>query len=331
LLLVVAFVVVVALSSAKAENESVMNRFESWMTQFGKTYPNHAEKLRRYRNFMQSLLAIERLNNQRRNEEDAVFGLTKFADLSPIEFKNTVLMHNGIAPNRKHDNVLTPTIALADMPDYVDWYAKGAVTPVKNQEQCGSCWAFSATEAIESTNILAGKFTADNIDLAPQQIVDCDTSDDGCGGGEPMTAYEYVISAGGLESNTSYPYTAVNGVCHFKKAEVVTTISSWKYATQNHDESLLQQNLASYGPLSVCVDAARWQYYQSGVMTRFQCDIINLLDHCVQAVGFNSTASTPYYMVRNSWGFDWGLDGYIWLEMNHNTCGITDEVTWPSV
>ena len=122
-----------------------------------------------------------------------------------------------------------------------------------------------------------------------------------------MTASDYVINAGGLESNTSYPYTAENGPCHFKKAEVVASISSWQYATQNHDESLFQQNLVSYGPLSVCVDAARWQYYQSGVMTRFQCDIITILDHCVQAVGFNATASTPYYMVRNSWGFDWGM------------------------
>jgi C1A family cysteine protease len=280
-----------------------------------------------------TLARIERLNNGRQREEDAVFGLNKFSDLSPEEFKNLYLMSNGIPANQEaKQNVLTPSIELGALPEYIDWEEKGAVTPVKNQEQCGSCWAFSTAEAIESANILTGKFNADNIDLAPQQIVDCDTTDDGCGGGNPPTAYQYVIGAGGLESNSSYPYTAENGNCKFRKAEVVATISSWAYATNEFKgEGLLQQNLVSWGPLSICVDAQKWQDYSSGVMAWYQCDIIPILDHCVQLVGWNATAPTPYYRVRNSWGVDWGLEGYILLETGHDTCGVTHEATWPTV
>jgi len=186
-------------------------------------------------------------------------------------------------------------------------------------------------EAIESAWILAGKGTTENTDLAPQQIVDCDTVDDGCNGGNPPTAYQYVMSAGGLESNQSYPYTAENGACRFNKNEVVASISNWQYATKDNSESTFQENLASWGPLSICVDASRWQDYQSGVMAWWQCAIIPILDHCVQATGFDTTASTPYYVVRNSWGFDWGIQGYIWLEMNKDTCGLTHETTWPTI
>jgi len=175
--------------------------------------------------------------------------------------------------------------------------------------------------------ILAGKATNETLNLSPQQIVDCDDSDMGCNGGNPPTAYEYIIEAGGLEPISDYPYTAEDGTCNFQKSDVVTTISNWQYATSWYSESELQQNLVSWGPLSVCVDAANWQDYQSGVMTWEQCAWVNILDHCVQLVGYDSTASTPYWIVRNSWNTDWGIAGYIYLEMGSDTCGITHEAT----
>jgi C1A family cysteine protease len=173
-----------------------------------------------------------------------------------------------------------------------------AVTAVKNQGQCGSCWAFSVTENIESMWILAGKANS-SIALAPQQIVDCDNSDDGCNGGEPPTAYQYVINAGGLETNESYPYTAEGGSCTFSKSLVVASIASWKYATSSGDETTLQKNLLGYGPLSICLDASNWQDYQSGVLTAWECAWVDILDHCVQLVGYNSTTTeygSPYWI-----------------------------------
>jgi len=197
---------------------------------------------------------------------------------------------------------------------------------VKNQEQCGSCWAFSVTENIESMWILAGK-SNNSLALAPQQIVDCDTVDDGCEGGDPPTAYEYIIEAGGLESEQDYPYIAEDESCRFKSQDIVASIKNWQYATSDYSETTLQQNLVGYGPLSICVDASNWQDYVSGIMTWYECAWVNILDHCVQLVGYNATSSNPFWMVRNSWGTDWGIDGYIYLEMWEDTCGLTYEAT----
>jgi cathepsin F len=212
------------------------------------------------------------------------------------------------------------------VPSAKNWLDLGAVTPVKNQEQCGSCWAFSATEEIESMWILAGKATNTTVNLAPQQIVDCDTTSAGCGGGETGSAYNYVISAGGQEPEKDYPYTAQNGPCTSKTSDFVAKISSWKMATSDYDEKTLQANLVSWGPISICVDASHWQDYQSGVMTWEQCAWINILDHCVQLTGYNLHPS-PYWIVRNSWGASWGQSGYIWLEMWEDTCGIAHDAT----
>jgi len=130
-----------------------------------------------------------------------------------------------------------------------------------------------------------------------------------------------------LESESAYPYTAEDGSCRFNKGSVVAKISNWKYATSGDDETTLQNNLVSWGPLSVCVDAANWQDYSGGVMGGWQCAWINILDHCVELVGYDTTASTPFWIVRNSWGTDWGENGYIRLEMWDDTCGIAMEAT----
>jgi len=162
-------------------------------------------------------------------------------------------------------------------------------------------------------------------DLAPQQIVDCDKHDGGCNGGNPPTAYEYVISAGGMDTEASYPYKAVNEACHFKTDDVFTKISSYKYATKTRNEEEMKEATASVAPISICVDAQPWQFYNSGVMMRSQCG--TSLDHCVQVEGYDTSASTPYWNVRNSWGPRWGEKGYIRLQYGQNTCGLAQEAT----
>jgi len=261
------------------------------------------------------------------NRKRANYGITKFSDLSPQEFKETVLMNKTFIPER------IPGVGVLEkkvnaVPASFDWRMKGAVTPVKDQGQCGSCWAFSATENIESMWILKGKATNSTLSLSPQQIVDCDEYDGGCEGGEPYTAYDYVISAGGMEPIQDYPYTAQDGNCNFQAKDVVTKISNWQYATEWYSETTLQNNLVGWGPLSICVDAASWQDYQSGVMSWEECAWVNLLDHCVQLVGYNTNdPDNNYWIVRNSWGLDWGINGYIWLEMWRDTCGLAHEAT----
>lgn len=299
--------------------------FVKHMMSFSKVYAPEVYDTK-FANFKAS---IARVNEMNAKSPSAVFSLNKFSDMSPEEFKSTILMKKTI---KVEETEAPKEVGAVNAPTYYDWRDHGAVTPVKDQEQCGSCWAFSATEAVESAWILAGKGNATTLALAPQQVVDCDTTSDGCGGGEPYSAFAYLIQSGGQEGEKDYPYTGANGKCRFVKNDVVASIHNYKAATSKYSESTLQTNLLAWGPLSVCVDASAWQHYQSGVMTHWQCAFINLLDHCVQLVGYNSTStSSPYWIVRNSWNTDWGVEGYIYLEMGHDTCGIAHQASWPSL
>jgi len=214
------------------------------------------------------------------------------------------------------------------IPVSFDWRLKGAVTPVKNQEQCGSCWAFSATEGVESAWFLLKNQL---LILSPQQIVSCDTSDDGCDGGDLPTAFGY-IQQNGLEADSVYPYTSGNGddgTCVYDSTKVIAKISGFKYATTTANETAMQAAMIPNGPLSICVDASTWQYYTGGVITHGCGDS---LDHCVQIVGWASTAANdPYWIIRNSWGTDWGLNGFLWVERGHDECGVSDEATYVTI
>jgi len=256
----------------------------------------------------------------------ARYDLNKFSDLTPQEFRQFYLMQKTIKVNSSTPrDVLRLPKTSGNHPQTFDWRKNGGVTPVKDQGQCGSCWAFSTTENIESVVMIHANKSIPT--LSPQQIVDCDGSDGGCGGGNPPTAYEYVISAGGMESNQDYPYTAQDGTCYFDRTKVAANILNWKYACNYYEESTLQDVLVNYAPPSICVDAANWQDYQSGVMTGWECAWVNLLDHCVQAVGYDMTANPPFWIVRNSWSTGWGENGYIRLEYGVNACGLTNEAS----
>jgi C1A family cysteine protease len=294
--------------------------FTAWKAQYNKQYSTAEEESLRFENFK---LSIDRVQSRNAKSGSTTFGLTKFADMTPEEFKSTLLGY--IRPAEKSDvGVLTPQDI--DVPQTLDWRNQNMVTPVKNQEQCGSCWAFSVTENIESMYCMKNQIDCTTFPpLSPQEIVDCDTVDQGCDGGDPPTAYQFVIQEGGMEDASDYPYTAQDGTCNFQANLVKVTISSWQYATQNSDETTMQNNLASWGPLSICVHAEPWQDYTGGVLMASDCS--NQLDHCVQLVGYDMTQSTPFWIVRNSWGTDWGENGYIRLQYGQDTCGCADEAT----
>jgi len=305
--------------------------FLQFVQKYHKTY-TAADFPIRFRNFQDSLRRVSTENELSKIIGGATYAVTKFADMSPEEFKHTVLMKSATRFVRQEGvPTLVPKVSFDQLPTAFDWRDSGAVTPVKDQEQCGSCWAFSATENIESVEILAGKGSNTTTNLSPQQIVDCDTSDQGCNGGRTETAFDYVIKAGGLEGIDHYPYNGVDQQCQFQSQYVEASISSWKYATEHDSETTLQQNLVSWSPLSICVDASKWQDYQSGVMTRVECGIVNVLDHCVQLVGYETQAPKPYWIVRNSWNTNWGIQGYIWLAMGDDVCGLAHDATTAAV
>jgi len=313
-----------------AKDHSYKHEFLKFQKKYQKSYAP-TEIAYRFQVFQDNMKRSEVLNAQ---NPYARFGATQFSDLSPEEFGSMYLMkgmnftRDYRAPPVKTDftGKINAVGAQPD-PNNFDWGSAGVVTPVYNQGQCGSCWAFSATETIESYFAVGGGALTQ---LSMEQIVDCDTSgqDQGCNGGFPSGAYSYVQSAGGIDSYSSYPYTAEggqSGTCQFQQASVVTNVANSQSIS---GETGMYQQLSSPsgGPLSVCVDASSWQNYQGGVLTT----CTNNVDHCVQATGYGSYSSgfpTAYWNVRNSWGESWGENGYIWVAIGQDLCSIGDYVT----
>jgi cathepsin F len=333
-LLVLAFAVcaMAIIQTPKTSTLDQAVQFEEFKLKYGKEYASAAENSMRFTHFKNSLKRVELLNWK---HGEPVYGVTKFSDLSPEEFRAMYLNANIKRTKPEDKQVIKLHEEDYDIPAEFDWRDHGAVTAVKDQGQCGSCWAFSVTEEVESTWILAGKGTNTTTILAPQQIVDCDTVDQGCNGGDTPTAYAYIEKAGGLELETSYPYKAEDGTCKFDKSKVVASISGFKYATrstQNPEaEQQMQAALASTAPMSICVDASTWQDYSGGIITS-GCG--TSIDHCVQAVGYAQNpkdTSSSYWIIRNSWNTDWGEKGFIYVEIGKDLCGVTSEATITTV
>lgn len=288
---------------------SILQLFEEFKVTYNKTYTSVDEENLRYIYFRNFLKVIDERNG---NDTLAVHGITKFADLSNDEFKKVSL---GYKPLTSVTNAKSIYLDAYDgNKTYINW-ANIYTTSVKDQGYCGSCWAFSATEQIESDAIRLGLLTTSET-LSPEQIVQCDTMDDGCDGGNTETAFEYVKTAGGIETEDAYPYTSyydVTGSCTSNSTDFLVTVDEY-YSLA--DEDAMITHMFSTGPISICLDASSWSSYVSGIITTCGMDV----DHCVQAVGINM--DDGYWIVRNSWGTEWGNEGYIWLEVGSNMCNI---------
>jgi cathepsin F len=343
LIVLVALVCAVSAFTVNYENVEYVLKgkqlFQEFKAKYGKVYESPELEEMRFGFFLENLVRAERLNEE--NGEPA-YGVTKFMDLSASEFRRTYLNFRPLTGQAAVDRLSMPvheSTVVGDSPASFDWRTKGAVTPVKDQGQCGSCWAFSATQAMESSWFLAGNTLPI---LAPQQIVSCDTKgqDAGCNGGDTVTAYAYLESSG-LQSEQSYPYTSgttgVDGKCKYNSSSVVARMTNFTYATppcmdtcKKQDEETLANNIVSTGPASICVNAGNnWQVYTGGIIKKNCAGAYTDLDHCVHLVGFNTNkAGVKYWIVKNSWADTWGEKGYINLKFGSNMCGVADEATF---
>jgi len=303
---------------AAAFSSNLREEFERFQVTYNKQYVTAAERTARFQIFSENMAkALSRNHENIAAGGTAVHGVNKFSDFAPSEFGSKCVSGMPKQPQERASGSVGNSGVL-------DWRTKGVVTDVEDEGQCGSTWAFSVKESIESFAATVGKHPL--VKLSTQQIVACDQDDDGCCGGEPDVAFKYVIKAGGLETDVDYPYTSGNGTvdkCLFNKAKVKI---SFKNFTMVAPGEQILHSVLSLGPPSACVSAESWQTYTGGIMT----SCLGTMDHCVQVVGYDDTHSPPYWIVRNQWGTDWGEKGYIRIAQGNDVCLIGDLVSHPN-
>lgn len=305
----------------------LVDLFSSWSVKHSKIYVSPEEKVKRYEVFKQNLKHIVETN---RRNGSYWLGLNQFADVAHEEFKSTYLgLKTGMdgparAPTAfRYENSV-------NLPWSVDWRKKGAVTPVKNQGECGSCWAFSTVAAVEGINQIAtGKLES----LSEQELMDCDTTfDHGCGGGFMDFAFAYIMGNLGIHTDDDYPYLMEEGYCKEKQPQSkVVTISGYEDVPENSEVSLLKA--LAHQPISVGIAAGSkdFQFYKGGV---FEGSCGTELDHALTAVGYGSSDGQDYIIMKNSWGKSWGEQGYFRIKRGtgkpEGVCSIYSMASYPT-
>ncbi|CAM0907964.1 unnamed protein product [Alopecurus aequalis] len=266
-----------------ADDRSMVARHEEWMAKYGRTYNDVAEKARRLEVFKANMVFIESVNAA---NDKFWLEANQFADMTNDEFRAT---HTGYkqsvsgSKGRKMTGFRYANVSLDALPTSVDWRTKGAVTPIKNQGKC------------------------------EQELVDCDTSDNGCEGGLMDNAFEFIIENGGLTTESNYPYTGTDGSCNSNRvSNSAASIKGYEDVPKN-DEASLQKAVAAQ-PVSVALDGgdSLFQFYKGGVLSG---DCGTELDHGITVVGYGvADDGTKFWVIKNSWGTSWGEDGYIRME-----------------
>jgi C1A family cysteine protease len=307
--------------------------WNDFKAKYGKTYSGDTEESSKRAVFLDNLRLADARNEKERllNNTVSVHGITKFFDLTPEGFGSRYLnptvmtarqqLIDAGANGETRGTAVIPHDPKATL-GLVDW-STTLTTPVRDQGYCGSCWAMSVAEQLESD---AMRMLGKSYVLSPEQIIQCDTSSQGCNGGLTENAFAYVQKAGGIEQDKDYPYSSTQGVtgkCQVKSDLFVVGVSSY---TTLKGEGSMASYVQTTGPLSICVDSTVWTTYSSGILS--MCG--QSVNHCVQAVGVDAS-SDGYWKVRNSWGTNWGENGYIRLAYGKNTCGLSFDPIYASV
>jgi len=328
-LVLLALLGVAAAAVHRAVNEELSADWQAYKTKHGKKY-DASEDLVRRSIWEKNLKKIEHHNIRASlGEHTYTLGMNKYGDMTATEF---VEQMNGLKmADKKNAGITFMAPENVQVPPSVDWRTKGYVTPVKDQGQCGSCWAFSAVASLEGQTF---RKTGNLISLSEQNLVDCSGAEgnDGCEGGLMDQAFAY-IQQNGIETEKDYPYTAQDDTCAYvasKKAAEDTGFVD----IPSGDETALVAAIATVGPISVAIDASQdsFQLYQSGVYNEPACSSTQL-DHGVTAVGYGTDPTGgDYYIVKNSWSATWGMAGYIWMSRGKdNQCGIATAASYPTV
>ncbi|KAL5503309.1 hypothetical protein EMCRGX_G010237 [Ephydatia muelleri] len=296
-----------------------------WKAQHMRRYASVEEEMKRHKTWLQNKQFVDQHNSQ----ADAIgyhVAMNHFSDLTLEEFlERYAPRHSNVQPRNASTNVkaYSPPVDLT-YPDKLDWRTRGAVTSVKSQGQCSASYAFAATGVLEGVKAL----TSDQLlPLSEQNIIDCSGyyGNSGCSSGETIDALRYVVDNGGIDTSSSYPYQEKQGTCHFSRNSTGVT-ASWIMEINGEDD--LKSAVTTMGPIAVTVDATcnGFRFYSYGVFSSHTCSS-TYLNHAMLVTGYGvSSAGKEYWLVKNSWGTNWGLSGYILMSRGkYNQCGIASK------
>ncbi|VDD80546.1 unnamed protein product [Mesocestoides corti] len=309
----------------------LQNRWNAWKSRHGRVYRDAGENARRLAVFKHNLLYV-RGHNRRYHAglESYITDLNQFADLTSEEFIRKYLSLPRAPPPRRRATLWRGSRPRQDLPEEVDWRTKNLVTEIKNQGNCGSCWAFSATGALEGA---LAKKTGKLVSLSEQQLVDCsgDTGNLGCNGGYMSNAFKY-LEDHLIEPESAYPYRARDGTCKYNSSLGLAKVTDIGGIPKENETALMEAS-ATVGPISIGIDASAlgFMFYRHGIYKSHWCSKENI-NHGVLLIGYGKLKGSPYWLVKNSWGKLWGMKGYIMMAKDYNNmCGIASLADFPYV
>jgi len=321
--------------------------FEDFKGHHHRVYATPEEAAERFQNFHASLERIQTHNANPNHSWER--GVNQFSDMTDDEFNRAVLMAPQDCSATGAANTGANGPKAQDLPAHVDWRAKGVVSEVKNQGHCGSCWTFATAGCLEAH--LAIKYDSWRAPrVSEQQLVDCAQAfdNDGCNGGLPSHAFEYIRYAGGLDTEFHYPYRGNDGNCSFEgppdnmpspflptSEGIGVTVPGGSVNVTMGDEDELKYVVATRGPVAIAYQVASdFRDYKSGVYTSTVCESgLKDVNHAVLVVGYGKCPDTglDYWLVKNSWDYTFGMEGFFKIEANKNMCGLADCMAYPDL
>ena len=317
-----------AISLTTVLKEVFRKEREAFKAEYGKVYSSSAEEEFRMNIFLDNRAYIAKHNRLAHQGHYSFF--LKMNQWGDIQYQIDKFSMNGVRMDEGNNKTLKSgaTFIIPEgfkAPTELDWRTKGAVTEVKNQQpfKCASCWSFSVTGSLEGQHY---RKTGKLVSLSEQQLIDCNTANYGCDGGNMNLAFQYIQHNHGLDTEGSYPYQAKNETCKFKPSSVGATDKGFVAVPAN--EEALGMAVAAIGPISVGIDASgrSFLFYHHGIYNKSGCTKV-LMNHAVLLVGYGP----GYWLVKNSFGPKWGDEGYIKIAKGRNNCGIDSWATYPLV
>jgi cathepsin F len=331
-----------------SDDEKQMQLFLKFIKEYDKTYISTTEMIERFEIFKNNIskLNLDQLLNDSSDsdsEDDYSQGITEFSDMTDEEFQNKLLrtenvpkeedledleyfdpQTNGSIPSdnsQEGGDFLSASLDrnLQTIPASFDWRSRRAITLVKYQGICGVCWAFATTSVLESLYFI--KFRK-YVTLSEQQLLDCNTENNGCYGGDVKIALKYIMSNGGIQSDTTYPYITKQGNCKYDPTKAIVRVE--KFIRGSKDEEELKRLVYSVGPVTVTMNATYLKDYKRGIYspTVNQCNP-NVSNHVVVLIGYGTASNgVPFWIVKNSWGTKWGEAGFFRIPRGTGVCGI---------